>query len=219
MNRTRLVCFKRVLFSPVLAPAELFQINKPQSFPPFLSLSFTLSFIACFVIDIHSHTSLTLPLKTKTRIHPQHNISYVIRAIPDNFWPVHFFKINSWSLLANCAYVCSAPLSLIFALTPQPEAWKWAYNGETRGEREFPFPAFPGNTGLRFPFPKIGNDFSFPFPFPKVGNAFSIPVPVPKIWECNLPFLFPLIGMDYHVGNRMGMEFKSWDLEGSWLIK
>ena len=52
-----------------------------------------------------------------------------------------------------------------------------------RGEREFPFPAIPGNTGLPFPFPKIGHDFfipvpkswecyfSFPFPFPKFGNA------------------------------------------------
>ena len=63
----------------------------------------------------------------------------------------------------------------------------------------------------------LGMSFSFPFPFPKVGNAFSIPVP--KIWECNFPFPFPLMGMDYHIGNRMGMEFKSWDLEGFWLIK
>ena len=54
---------------------------------------------------------------------------------------------------------------------------------------------------------------SFSFPFPKVWNAFSIPVPVPKIWECNFPFPFPLMGMDYQVKNRMGMEFKSLDLE------
>ena len=60
----------------------------------------------------------------------------------------------------------------------------------------------------------LGMSFSFSFPFPKVGNAFLIPVPVPKIWVCNIPFPFPLMGMDYHVGNRMGMEFKSWDLEG-----
>ena len=26
-----------------------------------------------------------------------------------------------------------------------------------------------------------------------------------------MPFLFPLPGMDYHVGNRVGMEFKSWE--------
>ena len=47
-----------------------------------------------------------------------------------------------------------------------------------RGEREFPFPAIPGNTGLPFPFPKIGNDF-------------FIPIPVPKSWECNFSFPFP----------------------------
>ena len=61
-----------------------------------------------------------------------------------------------------------------------------------RGEREFPFPTIPGNTGLPFPFPNLGMSFSFPFPFPKVGNAFfdsrsrsqnlgmqfSIPVPI-----------------------------------------
>ena len=68
-----------------------------------------------------------------------------------------------------------------------------------RDEREFPFPTIFGNTGLRFPFPKFGNEF-------------FIPVPVPKSWECNSPFPFPLPGMDYHVGNRMGIEFKSWDL-------
>ena len=28
----------------------------------------------------------------------------------------------------------------------------------TRGEREFPFPTIPGNSGLPFPFPKIGNE-------------------------------------------------------------
>ena len=52
-----------------------------------------------------------------------------------------------------------------------------------RAEREFPFPAIPGNTGLPFPFPKIGNDF-------------FIPVPVPKSWECyfSFPFPFPKFG-------------------------
>ena len=52
-----------------------------------------------------------------------------------------------------------------------------------RGEREFPFPTIPGNTGL-------------PFPFPKFGNEFFIPVPVPKSWECNFlfPFPFPKFG-------------------------
>ena len=52
-----------------------------------------------------------------------------------------------------------------------------------RGEREFPFPAIPGNTGLPFPFPKIGNDF-------------FIPIPVPKSWECyfSFPFPFPKFG-------------------------
>ena len=48
----------------------------------------------------------------------------------------------------------------------------------SRGEREFPFPIIPGNTGL-------------PFPFPKFGNEFFIPVPVPKNWECYFPFPFP----------------------------
>jgi len=54
---------------------------------------------------------------------------------------------------------------------------------QTRGEREFPFPTIPGNTGLPFPFPKFGNDF-------------FIPVPVPKSWECNFlfPFPFPKFG-------------------------
>ena len=61
-----------------------------------------------------------------------------------------------------------------------------------RGEWEFPFPAPP-------------------FPFPKFGNEFFIPIPVTKIWECNFPFPFPLAGMDYNVGNKMGMEFKSWE--------
>ena len=28
------------------------------------------------------------------------------------------------------------------------------------------------------------------------------------------PLVNLLMGMDYHVRNRMGMEFKSWDLEG-----
>ena len=50
-----------------------------------------------------------------------------------------------------------------------------------RGEREFPFPAIPGNTGL-------------PFPFPKIGNYFFIPVPVPKSWECYFSFPFPKFG-------------------------
>ena len=31
-----------------------------------------------------------------------------------------------------------------------------------RGEREFPFPTIPGNTGLPFPFPKFGNEFFIP---------------------------------------------------------
>ena len=40
-----------------------------------------------------------------------------------------------------------------------------------RAEREFPFPAIPGNTGLPFPFPKIGNDFFIPVPV--TGNGLS----------------------------------------------
>ena len=51
----------------------------------------------------------------------------------------------------------------------------------SRGEREFPFPTIPGNTGL-------------PFPFPKFGNEFFIPVPVPKSWECYFLFPFPKFG-------------------------
>ena len=52
-----------------------------------------------------------------------------------------------------------------------------------RGEREFPFPAIPRNTGLPLPFPKIVNDF-------------FIPVPVPKSWKCyfSFPFQFPKFG-------------------------
>ena len=66
---------------------------------------------------------------------------------------------------------------------------------QNRGEREFPFPAIPGNTGLPFPFPKIGNDFfipvpknwecyfSFPFPFPKFGNGNGNEKSIPNFWE------------------------------------
>ena len=51
-----------------------------------------------------------------------------------------------------------------------------------------------------------------------VRQLFSIPVPVPKIRECNFPFPYPLAGMDYNVGNKMGMEFKSWEQKGFELI-
>ena len=86
----------------------------------------------------------------------------------------------------------------------------------SRGERKFPFPTIPRNTGLLFPFPiipvnnnvsflspkvrngnvhsrsqKLGMEFSFPFP--KVGNVnyHSHPIiPIPKIWEWTDPFPF-----------------------------
>ena len=45
---------------------------------------------------------------------------------------------------------------------------------DTRGEREFPFPAIFGNTGL-------------PFPPRKSVTEFSICILVPKIWEWNFP--------------------------------
>ena len=69
-----------------------------------------------------------------------------------------------------------------------------------RGEREFPFPAIPGNTGLPFPFPKIGNDF-------------FIPVPIPKSWESHFSFLvlFP------NVGNAI-FHYRSQYLGMGWVI-
>ena len=67
----------------------------------------------------------------------------------------------------------------------------------------FPFPVIPGNNNVSFPFPKCGNGISIPVP---KNWEWNFPVPVPKIWECNFPFPFPLPGMDYHVGNRVGME-------------
>ena len=73
------------------------------------------------------------------------------------------------------------------------------------------------------PVPDHSREYRPPIPIPKVwewvfhsrsrsqklGMQFSIPVP--KIWECNFPFPFPLPGLDYHFGNRVGVEFKSWE--------
>ena len=69
---------------------------------------------------------------------------------------------------------------------------------QARGEREFPFPAIPGNTSLPFPFPKIGNDFFILVPVPKGWECyFSFPFPFPKFGNAIFPFPFPLPGIDY----------------------
>ena len=84
----------------------------------------------------------------------------------------------------------------------------------------FPFTVISGNNNVSFPFPKFGKRISIPVPknwewnfhsrshSQKLGMQFYIPIPVPEIRECNFPFPFPLPGMAYHVGNRVGMEFK-----------
>ena len=64
------------------------------------------------------------------------------------------------------------------------------FHCQDRGEREFPFPAIFGNTGL-------------PFPSRKSGMKFSTPIPVPEKGEWN-----------FHYGSRsrkLGMEHQIWE--------
>ena len=119
---------------------------------------------------------------------------------PPSIWgklSISGLKMGKWVRLTNKKYLKAF--------------WNHLQPGVSGNSRSRPFSGIRASDSRS---QSLGMSFSFPFPFPKVGNAFLIPVPVPKIWECNFPFPFPLMGMDYHVGNRMGMEFKSWDSEG-----
>ena len=83
----------------------------------------------------------------------------------------------------------------------------------------------PARGWAGIPVPDHSREYRPPIPVPKVwewvfhsnsrsqklGMLFSIPVPVPNIREYNFPFPFPLAGMNYNVGNKMGIEFKSWE--------
>ena len=85
-------------------------------------------------------------------------------------------------------------------------AWFW------QGWAGIPVPDHFREYGPPIPVPKVWEwVFHSRSRSQKLGMLFSIPVPVPKIRECNFPFPFPLAGMDYNVGNKMGMEFKSWE--------
>jgi len=56
---------------------------------------------------------------------------------------------------------------------------------QNRGEREFPFPIIPGNTGLQFPSRNLGREFSTRIPVPEIGNGIFHLHSRSRNWEWN----------------------------------
>ena len=109
---------------------------------------------------IFDFLSVSQPLKTST-------INFLVKAL--------YFKIQFKDIFSS--RIPSVGLFLGFSLLEVRGTLEKFGDGRTgrnkgiifcKGEREFPFPVIPGNTGLQFPFPK------FAVPVPKVKKSFPL---------------------------------------------